>query len=291
MIYPNTVLETIHGMPKSFFFDGFQQMLPSLVAVMRQAASFNFGNAAPAQEHFDFACDMWERGLFTLPFEFTSFSFSSEQDGQKIPGMLAMACTKGQLWGFAVAPQPDGNGRLTGGIPTLCGMNCRVKSHTKDGTADIELDAYPLVAEDVASRMWGADEEKRWATIQQRMGSMILRGMAYTVMLMSKGVETTLAPAPSKLNDARAKKGKPPIGDRYTVTVNPDHVRRIMQDDGTETDITGHLRKSPRPHWRRGHFRTLGTGVVIPVAPSIINAGEFRVPKPSYKLPTRMLNS
>jgi hypothetical protein len=291
MIYPNTVLETIQGMPKSFFFEGFSAMLKPLVAAMRQSVSFNFGSVEPSKEHYDFACDMFERGLFTLPFEFTSFSFLKEQDGQRIPGMMTIACTDGKMWGFACAPQPDGAGRFVGGIPTLCGMNMRVKSHLADKNAEVELDAYPLVAEDVAAQMWGKDERQRWDTIQQRMGSMMLRGMAYTVMLMSKGVETALSPAPTKLNDARAKKGKPPIGDRYVVTIQLEHARRIFQDDGSEIDITGHLRKSPRAHWRRGHFRTLNTGIVIPVAPAVINAGEFRIPKPTYQLPTRMLHS
>lgn len=291
MIYPNTVLETIHGMPRSFFFDGFGKMLPALVACMRQSASFNFGSAEPSAEHYAFACDMFERGMFTLPFEFTSYTFTKEQDGRRIPGMITLACTAGAMWGFAVAPQPDETGRLVGAIPTICGMKMRIKSHDEDASANIELDAYPLVADDVASAMWGTDKDKRWALIQERMGALTLRAMAYTVMLMSRGVETTLTPAPTKLNDARAKKGKPPIGDRYIVTIRPDAVRRIMHDDGTETDIDGHTRKSPRPHWRRGHFRTLNTGIVIPVAPAIINAGEFRVPKPSYQLPTRMLHS
>lgn len=291
MIYPNTVLETMHGMPKSFFFDGMSGMLKPLVAAMKQSVSFNFGAVEPAAEHYTFACDMFERGMFTLPFEFTSFSFTKDVDGRQIPAMLTLAVTNGEMWGFAVAPQPDESGRLVGAIPTICGMKMRIKSHDRDATASIELDAYPLVAEDIAATMWGKDRDQRWATVQNRMGALTLRGMAYTVMLMSKGIETSLTPAPAKLNDARAKKGKPPIGDRYVVTIQPEHARRIMQDDGTEADITGHLRKTPRAHWRRGHFRTLNTGAVIPVAPAIINAGEFRVPKPTYQLPTRMLNS
>lgn len=291
MIYPNTVLETMHGMPKAFFFDGMQNMLRPLVSAMKQSVSFNFGTASPSAEHFSFACDLFERGMFTLPFEFTSFSFAKDVDGQQVPGMVTLACTNGEMWGFAVAPQPDEAGRLVGAVPTICGMKMRVKSHDGDDTASIELDAYPLVAEDVAAAMWGNDKIQRWATIQERMGALTLRAMAYTVMLMSKGIDTALTPAPTKLNEARIKKGKPPIGDRYVVTIRPEHTRRIMQDDGTEADITGHLRKTPRAHWRRGHFRTLNTGVVIPVAPAIINAGDFRVQKPTYQLPTRIMNS
>jgi hypothetical protein len=81
-----------------------------------------------------------------------------------------------------------------------------------------------------------------------------------------------------KLNRARAKRGKPPLRERYVVSINLAKSRLIENEDGTVEDITGHVRGSPRMHWRRGHFRTLNRGAgderIVPIAPALVGANE-----------------
>jgi hypothetical protein len=279
-VHPNTVLETIKQTPKSYFNSAFAGILKPLVGAMRNAVHFDFGDTAPEREHYDFAVEMFERGLFTLPFPFTAFGFRVPMNGKKIPGMILLSYTEEKLWGFACNAVPDESGRLIGAIPTICSTGTFIRKASIPGSADVISTSYPLVADDVARKMWGHDFMTS-SIIDRRISDMIARAMAFTVMLMSKGVSTTHLPTPVKLNEARTKKGKPSIGERYTVKIDIKGLRQIAEDGGTETDITGFTRKSPRAHWRRGHFRTLNTGQVIPIVPSMINADStFGAVKP-----------
>jgi hypothetical protein len=196
-IYPNTVLETMHGMKKSFFNNAMPKVLPGLVNSLRQSVSFDFGSQRPDNEHMAFGCEMLSRGLFTLPFPFTFFTFKAEasQTGRIVPGATLLSIINGQFMGFAFAPIPekDDASRFVGAVPTMCTMNAEIKqSHPEANAADILVEVYPLVADDVAAIMWGKDPEKADDLRKNRMGQMILQAIGYTVMLMSNGVDTTL---------------------------------------------------------------------------------------------------
>ncbi len=81
--------------------------------------------------------------------------------------------------------------------------------------------------------------------------------------LMSAGVSVQQIDYSAKLNKARAKKGKPPKPTKHVVTINPG-ARYVPSYAGDG------LRKAPKPHWRRGHFRRLSLDRVVPVAPALV---------------------
>ncbi len=74
-------------------------------------------------------------------------------------------------------------------------------------------------------------------------------------MMSTAGVKKEVIEAPEKLNKKRAESNKPPIP-RHTY-IRIGHVYR--SDKGNETDEYI-PRKSPRPHWRRGHLKMVHYG-------------------------------
>jgi hypothetical protein len=108
-------------------------------------------------------------------------------------------------------------------------------------------------------------------------------------MLLSKDVIKISIPASDKLNKAREKKGKPCIRDAYEIRLRFGGAQNA---GASREPINGLGRKSPRMHWRRGHYRKhhLDPGRLIPIPPCLINASEEAeaiLPK-DYVLPARM---
>lgn len=91
-----------------------------------------------------------------------------------------------------------------------------------------------------------------------------------TVLMSTKYVVLRPEPAPDRLNKAREKKGRLPIGAKIFVSFAK-----------TLPNVRGGTHASPVPHWRRGHLRTLADGRVVPVSPTIVAwvGGEKPVPK------------
>ena len=73
---PHVVLQTMKDMGASHPSWRDAKALPGIYALIKQAVLFDFGDVHPAQEHKDFALDLYGRGLFTLPFPVTAFGFS-----------------------------------------------------------------------------------------------------------------------------------------------------------------------------------------------------------------------
>ena len=74
---------------------------------------------------------------------------------------------------------------------------------------------------------------------------------AISVALESEVVEEEMIRAPIALNNKREKKGKPPVSDHHLVRLAQRH--RSFQSPGTGTH------RSPRLHFRRGHWRHYDT--------------------------------
>lgn len=290
-LYPHVIQETTerYAAQKWLFPDTFAATLPAFNRLLQQAVVFDFGEQAPAHEHIHFALEMYERGLFTLPFPVTAFSVmrrsgaSLGPDGRQavLPGLIILSMgdpTGPGMTCTVCSPTQDQHGRINGGIPATMGFKVQVRDRDA-GAATVEVEAYPIITHEAMRRMFGDQD-----VMTHRVCEAFVNAMGMTVMMMSKGVETVHSPAPDRLNRKRAQKGRPPIGESYTVRIMPEFVRRIALDDGSETDITGYTRKSPRPHWRRGHFRTLPSGSVIPVLPAIVGLNDNPVQKPSYEL-------
>jgi hypothetical protein len=99
-----------------------------------------------------------------------------------------------------------------------------------------------------------------------------------TVLMSTKYVVLRPEPAPDRLNKARERKGRAPVGTKIFVSFAK-----------TLPNARGGTHASPVPHWRRGHLRTLADGRVVPVSPSIVAwvGGEKPVPRDyAFKAPT-----
>lgn len=281
-ITPTLVLESVDKLKSTTAFR--TDIMPMVKALIEQAVLFTFAEEpCELAEHCAFAIDLYERGLFTLPFPVTALSFERDLgylDGRRFGkrgGMLVLTMDKEGSINAISCSELDEPTNGPKAIPVGVAMRVRVE---RDGprAGKIHNDLVASVVNDkIAAAMFGAGEAGA-ENMRERLLNNTVNAMALVVMLMSKGVTTEMIPASDKLNKARAKRGKPPIRDRYVVKVEAGEMRTIHHADGSTSDITGHTRGSPRLHWRRGHFRTLYRGTeaerVVPVAPALIGANE-----------------
>lgn len=104
-----------------------------------------------------------------------------------------------------------------------------------------------------------------WDTSKEVELTLTANGYAIiqAMMLMNtKYVEKIDCVIPEKLNKSRARRGKPILRDYSIIKINQKYLER-SQD--------GESHASPKPHWRRGHIRTLQDGRKIPVQPCLVN--------------------
>lgn len=287
-ITPHLVVETVQSMGAGDPYWRTAKALPGVLALLNQAVLFRFGAMHPSQEHKDFALDLNERALFSLPFPVTAFSFEgAPHPSQHIKGTRAAGAMmvvhqdeKRALSAIMCAEARDPDGGFVGAIPIGIIMRAKL-ANAKDGSVDVSEETYPLMSDRIMAMMYGDAGERGYGLMRQRLCSNLVGCLGMAVMLMSKGVETELEPAPSRLNAAREKKGKPRINSSYTVRVSVGDMRTIALEGGDES-ISGHTRGAPRLHWRRGHFRTLWRGSenerVVPVAPSLVGANDSAAP-------------
>ena len=294
-ITPHVVIETMMKMGMNHSTWREPKSLPMIAALIKRATLFDFGALAPSMEHKDFALDLYERQLFTLPFEITAFTFRGiphpnavhQSPGQSSAMIVVSQEKDHRLTAIMCTEQRDQDGRSQGAIPMSVMMRAKL-SNPRTGEVDVSEETYPLISDRVLRLMYGDNAEIIHATMVQRVASNLVAAMGMSVMLMSKGVETELHPAPDRLNKAREKKGKPIIGDRYSVRIRAGDAYSISTGNGDES-IAGHTRGAPRMHWRRGHFRTLYRGSeaerIVPVAPSLIGANDAAEPiRKAYKV-------
>ncbi len=89
------------------------------------------------------------------------------------------------------------------------------------------------------------------------------KSLAALAMMDSESVKRTLVKAPKFINSKRIAKGKTPLNDYTTVTIDVDRVRR-------DTERLGGSHASPRLHWRRGHKRHLPDEKTTWVRPCLV---------------------
>lgn len=295
---PHVVLQTMKDMGTSHSSWREPKSLPGIYALIKQAVLFDFGDVHPASEHKEFALDLYERGLFKLPFAVTAFGFSGVPNPspafgnqQAVAGGMIVVNQDddNRLSAIMCTEQRDLNGKSVGGIPFAIMIKAKL-SNPKAGGVDVDEQTFPIVSDRVLKLMYGDNAQLVHDTMVERIASNLVAAMGMTVMLMSKGVETEHTPAPDRLNKARKLRGKPSINDMYFVHIKSGDAYSVATAGGEEI-IAGHTRGSPRIHWRRGHFRTIFRGAeaerVVPVAPSIIGASDAAEPlRKAYKLRT-----
>lgn len=277
-ITPQAVLDSIDRYRR----DGLQPFRPAelsaSIRILEQAVLFTFPDPGEIAEHCAFAIDLYERGLFRLPFPTTAVAFERDlgpPHGIR-GGMFVLIMDDAQRISCISCSEVDDPGRYA--IPVGIVLRAKVaKAGPREGTIQEEVSAA-VVTDRIASAMFGAGPAGR-EKMRGRLLNNTVNAMALIVMLMSKGVTTTAVTPSDKLNKARLKRGKPALRESYVVAIDAGRSHVISHDDGSESDITGHTRGSPRMHWRRGHFRTLARGTdaerVVPVAPALVAANEM----------------
>lgn len=281
---PHDTIETMFRTRKWAFWDLDDKALEGIACFLSDAALFDFGDLSPSREHKDFGFDLYERGMLRLPYPVTGFLYRTEdQKGDKHPKLMVVHQLDDKKFDVAMCgalsmKSADGHNLICGGIP-LCMTLDFCFSKSPGGEIFSSGIMHHTIRDDINEMNFGKDWVK-----EQRL--MMAGGMAecvgYLAMLMSKGIETKYEPAPAKLNKARIARKKPPIKDRYVVTINfGTNVRRDHENGA-------HERASPRPHWRRGHFRTYerdgGEARTIPIPPTLVAVrDDSPVAKPVYQ--------
>ncbi|MBC4018647.1 hypothetical protein [Siccirubricoccus deserti] len=108
------------------------------------------------------------------------------------------------------------------------------------------------------------------------MHSLMVFGL--TCKLGMRGVETPEAeptPRSRAVNAGRESAGLRPL----PLVRRVDGSRVVLPEVPTKAPGTG---RSPRPHWRRGHFRTLKDGRVVPIPSVAVKGGGG--PMPTYRV-------
>lgn len=229
-----------------------------LIALFSQAVTFDFGSTVPTQEQISFGLSLIRQDMFKLPFPVTAFKCIDSADNH---GLAIAWVDQDECLQIIITIQANNGENKTRPFVFM------TKLDSKDGDGE-----YHIMFQEKWMRP-GHKEKLSTALIDSAMDI-----VGYVVMLMAKnGVERIYHPAPEKLNKRRAKKGKPPIGDTYVVKLTAHPV----SEEGR-----GGTHASPRPHWRRGHYRRLDGGTrVVPVAPSLVNADIFDgSPPKEYKV-------
>lgn len=242
--------------PRLFHFFA-PELWPTVKETLAAAVHFEFGAARPLEQHGQFATQMFDKHLFRLPYHTVFFT------SQAMPhsAVLAMQNVDDRPWEFiAITIGPTKGRDMTLNLPLL-GMGLY-----GDSWAESRVDWKSLTSQPHASRKtgrpWG---ESDYEEACQKVTDFVLGGVA---LLMSKDVEVRPEPPSAKLNAIRAKRGKPAIGARVVIRMS-DKVSALMRD-AERARVEG--RASPVMHWRRGCFRRLQSGNIIPVSPTIVGA-------------------
>lgn len=235
---------------------------PVVKELLGSAVAFEYGAAAPATEHTEFGNDMFDRELFRLPYPAVFMTAAV------MPKTALLAC-EGQSAGkycldiITFGPMRIGSDLDIGAAPILW---VRVRFNGDKPWIDWKsITVMGSHRSRKTGREWAEDD---FTEACEKVISFTLGG---TALLMSKDVQTDVIAAPDRLNRERAKKGRAPISERHVVRIRPE--ARQAQKAAAES-----FRSSPRLHWRRGHFRRVREDLVVPVAPTIVGAGENVMP-------------
>jgi hypothetical protein len=209
-------------------------MLPS-------AVTFDFGHYWPAQAHHEFGLEKWGRRQFNLPYP--SVFFAGSRDGLAW-GIAAAQVDDCYLWatmGYVQMHGVEETPPLTLEKGHVLPMYLAAARPADDGDGFF-LSAVPVVI----STSLAAEDMRAHA------GMVCGQILGMVSMLKSKDVDQKVDSPPRKLNCARERRGRPPIGECRTIVIRPEARKAYMGVDGD-----GAFRMM---HWRRGHDRTIYKG-------------------------------
>ncbi len=223
--------------------------------LLKRAVHFDFRvpvDGDKARNLTMFGWDLMDTDLFALPLEAVLYSLNN--DMLYLVTSLYRRIEEGEInLLFCISIQPLKVKGKTIYFPTL------YADLYKDGIK------YKCHSEFIPSKSlmkFGLDKEE-----YTRVCVDAVLGM--TTMLMSKSIEKEEIAAPGKLNKKRISLGKFPISAKTIIRI-ADKYKSGKSGGGSHA--------SPIMHWRRGHFREYKSGLIVPVAPTLVNATDDALP-------------
>jgi hypothetical protein len=259
--------------------------------LLKTAVHFDFRMGAPLAEHVDWGAELFDKGVFRLPFTTVYYTSPALPDAamvaryDKATGPMAQELT---ILIFDYMPKmdrmregPSASLRFWGSSWEEAQCQLRHWCHLPDGIDPFWQAPRMPLKDFLKWEEWGPDDVKRHPVTaslpmegQRTLIKAIPFVMGATAMLASKDVEQQIERPSTRLNEKRARRGEQPLPERRIVTVRLH--ARAAYEQAMEDHKAG--RMSVRMHLRRGHFRTIYQGTekerVIPVAPCVVNAGE-----------------
>jgi hypothetical protein len=222
---------------------------------------FDFGDISniPIEELNDlkiYASDLMRHDMFSLPYEHICYSFKYGN----CDNVLIATIKDGKIYIVAFVFWQN---------VLMCAVDVWLSAHDDD-----DMIQYGFI--DDIYKTFITDWKYKEQYIAELNSSAI---QSLTVMLQSKGIHIKKTPRPDKLNIARVKKGKIPIGEINEISININ---------GKTYDASGNERgsgSSKRLHWRRGHIRRLPSGEITNVRPCLVGEiGKEPARLPTYKV-------
>lgn len=135
------------------------------------------------------------------------------------------------------------------------------------------------VFRNVTGRLWGGisfADSKSSKDMENNLSVACYKILQSCLIMDTKYVERVDHVISEKLNKKRERKGRSLLRNYSEIKIGKQY---------KENDASTGTHASPRPHWRRGHTRTLKSGKKVAVKPFIVNfKGDIIPPKGVYKL-------
>lgn len=247
---------SLESLPQSvnLFAADSDRLAPSMAAALKDAVCFSF-SCCIDQGIYQFGLELLKHQVFALPSDVVWLEFYPVPD-QKV-GILAVSepgdGIKIAAFGFVADPKvrnPKGSDvQITGNIYLRDDWQWEVPN------------------------LRNPDDDHVFSNNSNRL----LADLIFLIgLLNSKGLMRTEKPAPERLNKHRIRAGKAPINAVVEIKVPADYRYGDAKD-------AADMRSSPRPHFRRGHVRRHGEGLVL-VRPTWVMGGPENAGPKSYRV-------
>lgn len=243
---------------------------------IQSAHCFNFEFDAIAELR-EFGVDMLEKKLFRLPFQRVLYKFPIFKDGK-----LNSSEKIGNSYAFVQEGKREGDWEFISvskfrDLPPFSDFTGKFSHHGEVRRTPEQM-FIPIALVGPFSQRIKALGPEREARSNNELAATVFSIIGLTMALMSKDVETKKEVISEKLNAKRKKKGKAALLDHHVVRIKKEAIEREYEKRGAIEKATA------RMHWRRGHFRTLPDGKIVPVAPCIVNKNSENAVTKEYKV-------
>lgn len=246
-------LESLPGSLGLFAADP-ARVAPSMAKALASAVCFSFATDVD-QGIYQFGLELLAHQVFALPSEAVWLEFYPVPD-QKV-GILAVS--------------EPGDGIRIAAFGFVADPNVR-----NPKGADVQITGNLYLRDDWQWEVPNLRDPRHDEAFRNNSNRLLADLIFLVGLLNSKGLTRTEKPAPERLNKHRIRSGKPPINAVIEIKVPAEYAYG-------GADAAAGMRASPRPHFRRGHVRRHGEGLVL-VRPTWVLGGPEVVAPKSYRV-------